>query len=83
MPTRAKTATPWGGKAMRQQHNLSDASVFLFACMMLIPTQARATRCEDLTKLNLPNVTITSATNMPAGKFTPPDSSNSLEIPEF
>ena len=68
---------------MRQQHNLSDASVFLFACMMLIPTQARATRCEDLTKLNLPNVTITSATNMPAGKFTPPDSSNSLEIPEF
>jgi len=84
VPTRAKTATPWGGKAMRRRHKLSDASsVFLLACVTLIPTQARAARCENLTKLNLPDVTITSSTNMPAGRFTPPGSSNSIETHEF
>jgi feruloyl esterase len=84
VPTRAKTATPWGGKAMRRRHKLSDASsVFLLACVTLIPTQARAARCENLTKLNLPDVTITSSTNMPAGRFTPPGSSNSIETHGF
>jgi feruloyl esterase len=69
---------------MRRRHKLSDASsVFLLACVTLIPTQARAARCENLTKLNLPDVTITSSTNMPAGRFTPPGSSNSIETHEF
>lgn len=55
----------------------------VFACVILIPTQARAAKCEDLTKLNLPDVAITSSTSVPAGRFTPPDSSNSLETREF
>ena len=46
-------------------------------------TQARAARCEDLAKLNLPDVTITSSTSVPAGQFTPPGSSTALETPEF
>ena len=84
VPTRVKTATPWGGKAMRRRHKLSDASsVFLLTCVTLIPTQARAASCENLTKLNLPDVTITSSTNMPAGRFTPPGSSSSIETHGF
>jgi len=69
---------------MRRRHKLSDASsVFLLACVTLLPTQARAARCENLTKLNLPDVTITSSANMPAGRFTPPGSSNSIETHGF
>jgi hypothetical protein len=55
----------------------------VFACVMLIPTEAIAAKCEDLTKLNLPGVAITSSTSVPAGRFTPLDSSNSLETREF
>jgi|SRR6516225_3521690 feruloyl esterase len=68
---------------MKTSRKLSDTSVFLFACAMLFPTQARAARCEDLTKLNLPSVAITSSTSVPAGQFTPPGSSTALETPEF
>ena len=50
---------------------------------MLIPTQAKATKCEDLTKLSLPDITITSSMSVPRGRFTPPNSSNSLETREF
>ena len=67
----------------RQKKIIDAALASLFACVALIPIQARATRCEDLAKLNPPVVTITSSTNIPAGRFTPPGSSNALETPEF
>lgn len=57
--------------------------MFLWACAMLSPTQAGAATCEDLTKLNLPSVAIASSTTVPAGRFIPPGSSNSLEIREI
>ena len=68
---------------MRPGGKLSETSVFVFACAILIPVQARANKCEDLTKLNLPSVAITSSTSVPAGQFTPPGSSTALETPEF
>lgn len=43
----------------------------------------RRAKCEDLVKLNIQGVTVTSATSMPAGSFTPPDSSKALETPAF
>ncbi len=55
----------------------------VLAHLMLIPTQARAAKCEDLTKLNLSDATVTSATSIPAGQFTPPGSPSSLETREF
>ena len=48
-----------------------------------IAAPVRSERCEDLTKLNLPGVAITSSTDVPAGEFTPPGSSTALETPEF
>jgi hypothetical protein len=36
----------------------------------------QATECDDLVKLSPPDVTITLATNVPAGQFTPPGSVN-------
>ena len=65
------------------EKKLDCTLALVFVCMMLIPSQARAAKCEDLTKLNVPDVTITSSTSVPAGQFTPPNSSNSLETPEF
>jgi len=44
---------------------------------------ASAAKCAELVKLSLPDVTITSATNTPAGRFTPTGSSNSMETPAF
>jgi hypothetical protein len=44
---------------------------------------ASAAKCVELIKLSLPDVTITSATSTPAGRFTPPGSSNVLETPAF
>ena len=57
--------------------------VFLYACALLIPTVVSAVRCVDLTKLNLPDVTITSSTTVSAGQFTPPGATNALQLPEF
>jgi hypothetical protein len=58
-------------------------TIFVFAWAMLIPSQTKATRCTELTRLNLHDVTITSSTSVPAGQFTPPGSSTALETPEF
>jgi feruloyl esterase len=45
----------------------------LLATAALAPARAAAQQpCETLTTLNLPDVTITSATSEPAGTFTPP-----------
>jgi feruloyl esterase len=65
------------------QLQLSRMTIFVFAWAMLIPSQTKATRCTELTRLNLHDVTITSSTSVPAGQFTPPGSSTALETPEF
>jgi len=45
----------------------------IFATAALTPTRAAGQQsCESLTTLNLPDITITSATSLPAGTFTPP-----------
>jgi len=44
---------------------------------------ARGTKCEDLVKLTMPDVTVTSAADIPAGPFTPPGLSTVLETPDF
>ena len=62
---------------------LARFSAGFVAWIALLATPARGANCEDLVKLNLPDVTVTSATSMPAGPFTPPGSSNALETPEF
>ena len=55
----------------------------LIGLVTLAATPARGTKCEELVKLILPDVTLTSATNVAAGQFTPPGSSTVLEAPEF
>ena len=66
-----------------RQLGLSHMTIFPVAWAMLIPAQARATRCAELAKLNPPDVAITSSTSVPADQFTPPGSSTALETPEF
>jgi feruloyl esterase len=66
-----------------RQLELSHMTILLFAWAMLIPTQAWAARCAELSKLNLPDVTITSSTSEAAGHFTPPGSATALDTPEF
>jgi feruloyl esterase len=68
---------------LRTKRRPSATSVFLFACVILSSTLARSTRCEDLTRLNLPDVSITSSAKMAAGRFYPPGSQTSVETREF
>ena len=39
--------------------------------------------CENLTHLTLPRVTITAATSVPAGNFTPPNQTAAIDAPAF
>lgn len=67
---------------MRQRH-LSIFCAVLIGSVALTAPQARGEKCGELVKLSLPDVTLTSATNVAAGQFIPPGSSNALETPEF
>lgn len=62
---------------------ISAMLALLFASVALPASEARAARCEDLAKLKWRVVTVTSSTNIPAGRFTPPGSSNALDTPGF
>jgi feruloyl esterase len=53
------------------------------AIITLISGPVWAGRCEDLVKLNVADVTIDSATNMAAGPFRPPGSTEALDTPAF
>ena len=57
--------------------------VFIIALLIFAARPASATNCGDLVRLKIPDVTVTSATNVAAGQFIPPASSNALETPEF
>src|SRR5580698_187897 len=48
------------------------AGTFLAAVLLAAAPAARATSCEDLAKVSLPNTTITMAKVIPAGAFAPP-----------
>ena len=61
----------------------SKRIVFLIALLIFTAHAASAASCRDLVKLSIPDVTITSATNVAAGQFIPPGSSKSVETPEF
>ncbi|HLG99604.1 MAG TPA: tannase/feruloyl esterase family alpha/beta hydrolase, partial [Bryobacteraceae bacterium] len=39
--------------------------------------------CESLTGLALPNITISEAVSVPAGKFTPPGLAQAADVPAF
>lgn len=67
---------------MRRRH-LSIFCAVLIGSATLTATPARGAECGELIKLTLPDVTLTSATNVAAGQFTPPGSSTALETPEF
>jgi len=57
--------------------------VFIIALLIFAARPASATNCGDLVRLKIPDVTVTSATNVAAGQFTPPGSSTALQTPEF
>src|SRR5258706_12775285 len=50
---------------------------FTFAPLIAAPT------CSSLTRLTIPNTVVTSAADVPAGAFTPPGASRSINVPEF
>jgi feruloyl esterase len=67
---------------MRRRH-FSVFYAVLIGSVTLTAAEARGAKCEELVKLTLPDVTLTSATKVAAGQFTPPGSSTALETPEF
>ena len=67
---------------MRLRH-LSMFYAVLIGSVTLTAAPARGTECGELVKLTLPDVTLTSTTEVGAGHFTPPGSSAALETPEF
>jgi hypothetical protein len=60
---------------------LSMFYVVLIGSVTLTAARARGAKYEELVKL--PDVILTSATNVAVGQFTPPGSSTALETPEF
>ena len=62
-------------------------SAFVFVLGLSTPSPAAAAQqCESLTVLKLPNVTILSATSVPAGSFTLPNSGSTqpgVTVPAF
>jgi feruloyl esterase len=61
-----------------------DRFYALFLGATLAATCAAAQqRCEDLTRLVLPNVTISVAASVPAGKYTAPGENTPIDAPAF
>ncbi len=67
---------------MRRRH-FSLYCAVLLGLVAQTATPARGANCAELVQLILPDVTLTSATDVAAGLFTPPGSSNALEVPAF
>jgi feruloyl esterase len=69
---------------MRHRPHLVGAAMSLFAFVAIASTPAVATPCTNLLSLNLPDTTITSATDNTTGSFTPPGSSTPITgLPAF
>jgi len=58
------------------------AITFAGAALSVVPASGQQA-CETLTKLAFPGVTISLATSVPAGKFTPPEQNNPVDVPAF
>ena len=67
---------------LRQCHRTQCGKCLLFAACSLAPLTAAPT-CSSLTRLIIPNTTVTSADEVPAGAFTPPGAARSINLPEF
>jgi len=53
------------------------------AVVIVLTIPASATRCAELAKLTIPGVSVTSASDVAAGHFTPPVADKALHIPAF
>jgi len=63
--------------------SILKAGLYFFVSIVLMPTPVFAAGCEELQKLNLPDVTVASASNIPPGSFTPRGSSVALHTQGF
>ena len=69
---------------MRHRPHLVGAAMGLFASVAIASAPAMATPCTNLQSLNLPDTTITSATDNTTGVFVPPGSSSPIPgLPAF
>jgi len=68
---------------MRHRPHLVGAAMGLFAFVAIASTPAMATPCTNLQSLNLPDTTITSATDNTSGVFVVPGSSPITGLPAF
>ena len=68
---------------MRHRPHLVGAAMGLFAWVAIASTPAVATPCTNLLSLNLPDTTITTATDNTTGVFVPPGSSPITGLPAF
>ncbi len=58
--------------------------LFLCAACSVVPSViSAAPTCSHLTKLLIPNTTVRSAVEVPAGTFTPPGAPRAINLPEF
>ena len=65
-------------------HNMKRLTWFLCAAGSLVaPVIKAATTCSSLTRLIIPNTSVTSAVDVPAGAFTPPGAARSIQVREF
>jgi feruloyl esterase len=63
---------------------MPERSLLAFAGAVLAVMPAAAQQpCESLTDLKLPDISITEATSIPAGKFTPPGLADAVDVPAF
>jgi feruloyl esterase len=68
---------------MRHRPHLVGAAMSLFAFVAIASTSAMATPCTNLLSLNLPDTTITTATDNTTGVFVPPGSAPITGLPDF
>lgn len=54
---------------------------FAIIAVFILAGTAQATECEQLAQLKLPNITITGAATVAAGKFTPPPGPPTIGLP--
>jgi feruloyl esterase len=63
---------------------MRDRLLLIVGAALAVAAPAPAQQaCENLTRLSLPGVTISSATSVAAGKFTPPSQNSPVDVPAF
>ncbi|MBV9083639.1 MAG: tannase/feruloyl esterase family alpha/beta hydrolase [Acidobacteriaceae bacterium] len=64
-------------------HNFGARVAGLLGALVVGAAPASAGKCEELLKLEIPGVTITTASSVAPGAFTPGDSAATLQVPAF